>query len=61
MGDNIRYYHLNVCVSGRKSIYALSLLVVKQEFNPIKVSCRSVNHLLLEVSSIVEQAVNELS
>ena len=46
VGYNIRYNHLNMCVWGRKSLYAgMSLLVAKQVFNLIKVSSRPFNHL----------------
>ena len=45
VGENIRYHHLNICVWGRKLLYALALLVAKHQINLIKVLYRSVSHL----------------
>ena len=51
VSDNIRYYHLNMCVCGRKSPYALALRVAKQLFNLIIVLCRSVSNFFNDRTS----------
>ena len=57
VGDDIRCYPSNMCVRGRKSLYALALRVAKQNIK----SHQCFMSIRLEFSSMMEQAVDILS